>query len=119
MPVTPVVTPITTPEGSYVHPTGVLFEFLAKIALSGAYETGGFALDLRKYFQKIGKGDIYFVSVPPVAGYSFEYDYTNRKVMILFGDYSNAADGPGVEIPAATLPVAVSGATLRLLAKGR
>lgn len=119
MPVTSTVTPITTPEGSYVHPTGALFEFIAKITVSGAYETGGFAMDLRKYFSKIGKGDIYLVVIPPVAGYSFEYDYTDRKVKLLYGDFNNTADGPNIEFPAGTLPVAVSGATLRLLAKGR
>lgn len=119
MAVTVTLTPIGLPEGTYVQPVGSLFEMLGKLALSGSYVAGGFALDLRKYFQKIGKGDVYYVSIPPVAGYHFEYDFTNRKVFILYSDLNGAADGPDIEIPAATLPAAVSGATVRFLAKGR
>lgn len=119
MPVAVTLTPIGLPEGTYIQPVGSLFEMLGKLALSGSYVAGGFALDLRKYFQKIGKGDVYYVSIPNVAGYSFEYDFTNRKVLIKQGDNANAAAAPAIEIPAAALPAAITGATVRFLAKGR
>jgi len=46
------------------------------VAFTGTYSAGGEALDLRKLLPV----DVHMVMIAPNGGYSFEYDYTNRKV---------------------------------------
>lgn len=36
------------------------------------------------------------------AGYNFEYDKANQKVLVYWGDNNNASDGPSVEAPDTT-----------------
>ena len=45
-------------------------------AFTGTYATGGETLDLSKLLPT----DVHLVMIAPSAGYSFEYDYTNKKV---------------------------------------
>jgi hypothetical protein len=76
----------------------------AEVTLSGSYTTGGetlIASDLKLSL-------IRFMSVVSSAGYTAEYDYTNSKLKILYGN-TDAADGPNIEIPAAAYPAGLTG----------
>ena len=46
------------------------------VAFTGTYSTNGETLDLRKILPI----DVHMVMITPSGGYSFEYDYTARKV---------------------------------------
>lgn len=60
------------------------------------YPTGGYPLAE----AALGFSVIDLVIVGPSGGYVAQYDYVNEKLMILFGDNNNAADGPLIEVAA-------------------
>lgn len=62
---------------------------------SSSYTTGGEAV-------APSFGQIQMAIVGQVSGYSFEYDYTNKKLKAFYYDYNNAADGVAIEVPATT-----------------
>lgn len=66
----------------------------ASIAFDSSYPTGGEALTP----AMLGLGTIDFVSIGNKAGYVFEYDYTNQKVLV----YGSAGITPAGTISAPT-----------------
>ncbi|HET7559515.1 MAG TPA: hypothetical protein VFK80_06105 [Limnochordia bacterium] len=85
------------------------------LVMNASYATGGDTLDLSDRFASL-QG----VVIAPTGGYTFEYDYTNGKVMAYYGDNNNAADGPGVEVAAATdlSAIGLDSGNIRFLAWG-
>lgn len=84
------------------------------IAFDSSYATGGEALTYRDLgFSQ--RPDV--VIVESKSGYVFEYDSTNEKLLARWGDNDNAADGPLVEVPAATNLAAITG--VQVVAIGR
>jgi hypothetical protein len=102
------------------HIAGDLIEVFYRLTFSGSYPAGGDVVDFRDYFKSTGKGIVFIVDLPAtVAGYMLEYDYANRKVLIRQGDNSNASAGPGIQIPAAAYPAALTSADIRGMVIGR
>lgn len=66
------------------------------LTLDTDYPTGGYPLTA----SLVGFGSIDFVDAPGVGGYVLEYDYTNSKLKVLFGDNNNSSDGPLIEVAA-------------------
>jgi len=46
--------------------------------------------------------------IQPADGYVYHFDRANHKLRIFYGDYSEAADGPLVEVPSAFAPAATT-----------
>lgn len=80
---------------------------------SSSYSTGG---DSISWANAAGttKAPL-FVVASGKAGYVYEYDLANAKLMTFYGNY-DAADGPLIEIPASTYPAGVSGDTITFFA---
>lgn len=70
----------------------------ARLAFDNSYPTGGEPLAP----LDLGLSSIDCLIVSRTAGYTFEFVYTTNKLMVLVGDYDNAADGPLVEVANAT-----------------
>ncbi len=62
------------------------------IAFDSSYDSGGESLTP----ANLGLGVITHVTIEPKGGYVFEYDYTNKKV-IVYVEEAVAAGGPLVE----------------------
>lgn len=121
-----VATPIRGVERSDTFDLSGLVAVLFFLDVSGNYAAGGEVIaapNLKTILKRTGAGELYRVTIDVKAGYVFEYDYTNDKVLVEFGDNNNAADGPGIEIPVAAYPAALSGLTginrIRGMALGR
>lgn len=65
------------------------------IAFDSSYPTGGEAIAPA---AKFGLQKVNMVITQPKSGYTFEYDYTNDKLLVYWGDNNNASDGPSVEV---------------------
>lgn len=78
---------------------------IVDLAFDASYPTGGEALTA----ATLGFATIDFVLVEPAAGYSFEYDHANSKVIARYGDLNAAGDGPLIQIPDTTDLSAVTG----------
>lgn len=82
---------------------------VGELTFSGSYATGGDALDFAPVLKKIGSGQVMHVSFLPKAGYQFDYNGSTKKVIVRQGDNDGIADGPGIELPAAAYPAAITG----------
>lgn len=69
------------------------------VSLDNSYPTGGEAVDL---LGLLGWTRLSMVVIPSKSGYVFEWDYTNNKIIVYYGDNNNAADGPLIEVPNTT-----------------
>jgi hypothetical protein len=96
--------------------TGAGWEMDVLVTLSGSYVTGGIALDFGPFFSQQGQGVVDYVNLPGVGGYVFEYDKTNKKLLIRQGA---GAGAPGAEIAAAALPAALTAAAISGFIRGR
>lgn len=65
------------------------------------YATDGLAVDLPGELDEL-TGRTVLAVVPSADGYVGVYDYTNDKLKIFYGDYSESSDGALVEYPNAT-----------------
>lgn len=73
---------------------------ISSVAFDNSYVSNGEPLT----FADLGfqdRPDAVFV-VGGTKGYWFDYDYTNQKMLVYWGDNNNAADGPAVEVPNTT-----------------
>ena len=108
------LTVANTITGVYARAMGDEYETKKTIAFDSSYVTGGMSLTA----SDLGlSGQVRDVRIDPKAGYVFEYDYTNSKVIVYYGDNNNVADGPLIEVPAATNLSTVTG--VRVTARGR
>lgn len=87
-----------TRVGNEVHSVGNLRATIFEVAFDNSYPTGGEALTA----ADLGLVTIEFVLFEPAAGYTFEYDHTNSKVIARHGNNDGVADGPSVEVPNTT-----------------
>lgn len=73
---------------------------LSSVAFDNSYPTGGEPLT----FADLGFQDApdFVIVVGGHKGYTFDYDATNQKMLVYWGDNNNAADGPAVEVPNTT-----------------
>lgn len=101
-----------TRVGSGVESMGSLRASIVDLAFDDSYPTGGEALTP----ATLGLSDVVFALVEPAAGYSFEYDHANDKVIARYADYNAAGDGALIQVPDTTDLSAVTGA--RMIAWG-
>lgn len=92
------------------HAVGDLYAMMGRINFAGSYATGGDALDFEAMLKQVGAGFQfgYTVLIAPSQGYTFGYDPLAKKVKVFQGDNTNAAAAPGIEIPAAAYPGALT-----------
>lgn len=69
-----------------------------EVDFDASYPTGG---------ESLTRGDIGFRRIDSVeargrAGYTFEYDYANSKLLAYHGNNDGVADGPSVQVPDTT-----------------
>ena len=84
------------------------------IAFDSSYNSGGESLDFSYFFPT----KVFIVIIPSVAGYIFQYDYTNKKAIVYLQDYDLAsADAPLVQVTASA-NLASALADVRFLAFG-
>jgi hypothetical protein len=87
-----------------------IFEF----NFDSSYPTGGESLAL----SDIGfSHSVDYVDFEDAAGYSFEFDHANLKVLARYFDYDAGADGPAIQVPNTTNLATVS--AVRGIAWGR
>jgi hypothetical protein len=72
------------------------------------YPTGGVPLTAGKMGVPTQIKELSLVSPAAGDGYVYKYDLANNKIVIYFGDYSEAGDGPLVEIPNTDTPAATT-----------
>lgn len=94
------------------------FILTGTIALTGNYTTGGDALDLTVVPNLPQTLTPDFVLVLGIAGYVYAYNIATKKLLTLYSDNNNAADGPMIEIPGSptAYPAGVTGDTVTILA---
>lgn len=126
-----------------IHAVGDLVAAFLDVTLSGNYAAGGDSLDLTQHMKKAGTpGKVFLVLVSGKAGYSFDYDYTNKKLVVrqvgaetththtenTAAAYTqNAvtvaggarAAAPDEELSAGAYPAALTSGTIRILAMGK
>ncbi len=73
---------------------------LITLAFDSSYPTGGEALPAGNL--KFGLQKVDFVNITNSSGYSFQYDYTNDKILAYYGDNNNASDGAQIQVPDTT-----------------
>ena len=88
-------------------PQSPLFADRITIAYAAeTYSTGGLAVDWTDSGldgQFTGKSsNIVAVVDLGGSGYTAQYDYTNDKLLVYYGDYSESADGPHAQYPDST-----------------
>lgn len=84
-----------------------------QVKMSDKYPTGGEELGLGTYFTT----EVLGVAIGgDASGYVFAYDKGNDKLIAYYGDYSEASDGPLVEVEADT---DLSSITVPILVWGR
>jgi hypothetical protein len=100
-----------------VQAEGGRYKLVGSIAFSGNYTTGGDPLDFGPLLATIGVGQVDAVDVINRAGFDFDYDFTNKKLMVR---QSAAAGNPGTEITgAAAYPAALSSTPAKVVVHGR
>ena len=82
----------------YAHSGSSMKIAVFKVTFDNSYTTGGLAFNPASY----GISTPIAVIAADASGYSFEYDYTNKKLKAMFYDYANSASGPAIEVTAAT-----------------
>ena len=87
---------------------------LTTFTFSSSYTTGGEAFDPKGLADHPTPAVLPF----PRSGYVFEYDPAAKKLKAFWGDNNNAADGPLIEVPAATNVGAIGPVSLLLLPQG-
>lgn len=92
-------------DGKRLHIVGTL-------TASGNYATGGDAVDFQAVITDVRgiRSQPSWVEIRGKAGYVYEYDYTNKKVM---ARQEAAAANPADELSAAAYPAGVTGDTIR------
>lgn len=83
-----------------------------EFTLDAAYAAGGYAVTP----AQLGLASIDLILPCPTSGYVPEWDYTNAKLKVMYGDNNNASDGPLIEVPNAT--AGISGLLSRALVIG-
>jgi hypothetical protein len=68
--------------------------FTGTIAFDASYPTGGEAWDMSALMPVSLKA----VFIENKSGYVFEYDYTNKKVIAYYCDYSTGTDAVMIEV---------------------
>lgn len=111
-------TPVADNRGSTIHSAGDHFELIGDVTFSGSYPAGGDVVDFASVLAGSGAGVVWFVIFSPRAGYTFEFVAASQKILIRQGDNTNAASAPGIEIPAAAYPGALTALPLKVLVKG-
>lgn len=53
--------------------------------------------------------EVLYVNLSPKSGYTFEYDYTNNKILAYYADYDAVADGALIQVPNTTNLSTVTG----------
>ncbi len=66
------------------------------VAMDSSYPTGGEALDVAANTR------FEVLMAQPTSGYVFQWDTANQLLKAYYADNNNAADGPLIEVPAAT-----------------
>jgi hypothetical protein len=79
---------------------------IGTLTFTGNYEAGGPSLDFQTVFGVTTKQPRKVIIVGK-AGYAYRYDLANKKVLVLYYDYNNAADGPAIELPVAAYPAGI------------
>jgi len=67
------------------------------LAFDSSYPTGGEAMDMSKIFPT----DLHLVLFEFNSGYSFQYDYSNKKVLAYWGDYAQTTPADKAHIQVA------------------
>lgn len=88
---------------------------IVSIAFDNSYPTNGEPLT----FADLGFSDApdVVVCIGGHKGYSFDYDATNQKVLVYWGDNNNASDGPAVEVANTTDISAITAAKFLVIGK--
>ena len=89
---------------------------LATLTFSGNYATGGDSFDFATIQQ--GGAQPIWVDIRGKAGYSYEYDFTNKKIIVRQQKDPAAAGGADIPLPelaAAGYPAGVTGDAIRVL----
>lgn len=68
------------------------------VAATPQYATGGELVNLKKYVNK----DPVFVTCFNTSGFILQWIRSTSKIMLMYYDYNNAADGPAIEFLNAT-----------------
>lgn len=79
-------------------PNATLKIFPVTVAATPQYATGGELVDLKKYTSR----DPTFVDCKNTAGFLLQWIRATSKIMLMYYDYNNAADGPAIEFTNAT-----------------
>lgn len=87
----------TYDQAEVQHMSRDLRVFTGSIAFDSSYPTGGEAMDLSSKFAALK-----LVLFENDAGYVFQYDYTNKKVLAYYYDYDAGADGTAIQVANAT-----------------
>lgn len=106
-------TPTPVSSGSKVHKLHDLLCLIGELTFSGSYATGGEVITAPNFetlLKQIGNGTVHQVIFDNNSvGYLLDYDYTTKKVLVFQGDNTNAAAAPGIQLPAAGYPAALTG----------
>lgn len=100
-----------TPKSNFV--IGDRRAVIADVDFDSSYPTGGEPLTAVN-LGFTSRADL--VIAEPAAGYTFEFDHTNSKLIARQGDNANAAAAPSVQVPDTTNLSTVTG--VRVLAIG-
>lgn len=90
---------VTFAEGNRPYRIGNLRMAIVKVTMSNSYATGGDTVSfpddagIRRVIEAVGF---------PASGYVPEYDATNSKIKVYYGDNANASSGPLIEVAALT-----------------
>lgn len=90
-------------------------ETVATLVFSGNYATNGDVYDFAAISQ--GVGQPLFVDIRGKAGFSYEYDLANKKIIVrqqLNPANAGGADIPFTELAAAAYPAGVTGDVVRV-----
>lgn len=88
---------ITYDQADVQHVSRDLRVLTGSLALDSSYPTGGENMDLSSKFAALK-----LVLFENDAGYVFQYDYTNKKVIAYYYDYDAGADGAAIQVANAT-----------------
>lgn len=85
------------------------------VTFDTSYDTGGETLAASAFGLKTLTGAVIIGGNAASAGYSIRYVTSTGKLIVYYGDYDNAGDGPFIEVPATTN---LSTVTVRVLGIG-
>lgn len=93
-----------------IQSAGSMLCLAGTLTFSGSYATGGDALDLSRYFKRIGLGMVLCI-VGDIRGNGIEYDATNAKIKL----YASA----NTEVAAAAYNAALTASPIPIMIFGR